>query len=37
MSLDLSLHLPRSGFALDVALQLPEQGVSVLWVASGSG
>ena len=37
MSLDLSLHLPRSGFALDVALQLPEQGVSVLWGASGSG
>ena len=37
MSLDLSLHLPRSGFALDVDLQLPEQGVSVLWGASGSG
>ncbi len=31
------LHLPRPGFTLDVDLQLPPQGISVLFGASGSG
>ena len=36
-ALDLKLSLQRPGFALDVQLRLPAQGISVLWGASGSG
>ncbi len=35
--IDLRLHLPRTAFKLDVALQLPAQGVSALFGASGCG
>lgn len=33
----LRLRLPRAGFTLDVDLQLPAQGITVLFGASGSG
>lgn len=36
-TLRVDLHLPRAGFTLQVSLNLPLQGVSVLWGASGSG
>ena len=35
--LDIRLHWPRPGFALDVDLQLPGTGITVLFGASGSG
>jgi molybdate transport system ATP-binding protein len=35
--IEASLQLPREGFALDVALQLPGQGVSALFGPSGCG
>lgn len=35
--LDIRLQLQRDGFALDVAMSLPAQGISVLFGASGSG
>lgn len=37
MSLHIDLRLQRPGFALQTTLDLPTQGVSVLWGASGSG
>lgn len=37
MSLQLDLCLQRPGFTLQATLNLPAQGVSVLWGASGSG
>jgi molybdate transport system ATP-binding protein len=36
-ALDIHLHLSRESFALEVAVQLPAQGISVLFGASGSG
>ena len=35
--LDIQLQLQRESFSLDVSLQLPAQGISVLFGASGSG
>ena len=35
--IDIQLQLQRSEFALDVAMQLPARGISVLYGASGSG
>lgn len=35
--IDIQLQLTRTGFALDVAMQLPARGISVLYGASGSG
>ena len=35
--IDIQLQLKRAGFALDVAMQLPTRGISVLYGASGSG
>ena len=35
--IDARLRLPRSGFTLDVALALPERGVTALFGASGCG
>ena len=35
--IELKLHLPRSGFTLDVDLQLPAQGVTALFGPSGCG
>ena len=35
--IDIQLQLTRAGFALDVAMQLPARGISVLYGASGSG
>jgi len=36
-ALRVDLRLPREGFSLQACLQLPLQGVSVLWGPSGSG
>ena len=36
-ALHIRLHLPRAGFTLDVDLQLPGRGITVLFGASGSG
>ena len=36
-ALHIDLRLQRPGFTLQAALQLPPQGVTVLWGASGSG
>jgi molybdate transport system ATP-binding protein len=36
-ALHIRLNLPRAGFRLDVDLQLPGRGISVLFGASGSG
>ena len=36
-ALRVDLRLPREGFTLQLCLQLPLEGVSVLWGASGSG
>ena len=36
-ALHIRLQLPRAGFTLDVDLQLPGRGISVLFGASGSG
>lgn len=35
--IDIQLQLTRAGFALDVTMQLPARGISVLYGASGSG
>lgn len=35
--IDLCLRLPRGGFTLDVALQLPEHGITALFGPSGCG
>ena len=35
--IDIQLQLKRPDFALDVAMQLPARGISVLYGASGSG